>query len=391
MTQQQALGLVILIGVGLLYWWSQRRSRAGGGGGDESSKGVMLEKYTHDLTADAEAGKLDAVIGREDEIERVMHILSRRSKNNPLLLGEPGVGKTAVVEGIARKIAGNDVPKTIQGKRVLALDLGALIGGTKYRGEFEERMKKLTVEIKEKAKSIILFIDEVHMVEQAKGAEGAINVSDIIKPALARGDLHMIGATTWREYTEYIKPDDALNRRLQPVIVGEPSEEATLQILAGIKGLYEKHHGVRYTDESIEAAVHLAKTYITDRFLPDKAIDLMDEAGAKVSIEASRGLRHVMGILHAAGAGVQERQAALQLEEQRLNTEVGHIKTLQEETKDDVELKDIESRLETLLASVKRVETDIQSQTENGVPQVTEADIREIVADWIGKPVAQIV
>jgi len=390
MTQQQALGLFILIGVGILYWWSQKKSRESENGG-VTIKGSVLTTYTHDLTADAEAGKLDVVIGREDEIERVLHILSRRSKNNPLLIGEPGVGKTAVVEGIARKIASKDVPQTILGKRVLGLDLGALIGGTKYRGEFEERMKKLTNEIKDKARSIILFIDEVHMVEQAKGAEGAINVSDIIKPALARGDLQMIGATTWREYTEFIKPDDALNRRLQPVIVGEPSVEATLQILRGVKGVYEQHHHVSYSDASIDAAVMLAKKFIADRFLPDKAIDLMDEAGAKVSIEAGRGMRHAMGVLHAAGLGVQERLTALQQEERRLTEEVGHIQALGRQTQDEGELKEIQARLENLVAAVKRVAHDIETKKTEGAPEVTDADIREIVADWIGKPVEQIV
>ena len=298
MSKQQALTLAVMIGAALLYWWqSQRREKQD----DSSSAGAsVLETYTRDLTKDADT--LDPVIGRDDEIERVMHILSRRTKNNPLLLGEPGVGKTAVVEGIARQIVKGEVPQTIQGKRILALDLGALIGGTKYRGEFEERMKKLTQEMTSAARRIILFIDEVHMVEQAKGAEGAINVSDILKPALARGDLQMIGATTWQEYEKFIKPEDALNRRLQPVIIGEPSEQATLQILRGIKGTYETYHGVTYADEALKSAVTLAKRKIHDRFLPDKAIDLIDEAGAKVSIEASRSTHHAMGLLHAAGS-----------------------------------------------------------------------------------------
>jgi ATP-dependent Clp protease ATP-binding subunit ClpA len=339
MTQDQALGLAILIGLGILYyWWYAKHHTDDGGVSSRGGKGGVLNKYTHDLSKDADDGKLDIVIGRDEEIERVIHILSRRLKNNPLLLGEPGVGKTAVVEGIARKIAEGDVPPTLKGKRVLGLDLGALIGGTKYRGEFEERMKALTNEIKMRAKEIILFIDEVHMVEQAKGAEGAINVSDILKPALARGELHMIGATTWKEYEQYIKPDDALNRRLQPVIIGEPSEEATLHILKGIKSMYEEYHHVQYEDAALLAAVHLAKTYIKDRFLPDKAIDLIDEAGAKVSIEAGRGMRHAMGLLHAAGATMKEK-----------------------------------------------------GTPKEGKAMVTALDIRNIVAEWVGKPIKNIV
>ncbi len=326
MSKQQALTLAVMIGAGLLYWWQAQR-RGDHEGSSSSPSGSVLERYTRDLTKDAD--HLDPVIGRDEEIERVMHILSRRSKNNPLLLGEPGVGKTAVVEGIARQIVKGDVPKTIQGKRILALDLGALIGGTKYRGEFEERMRTLTQEMTAAARKIILFIDEVHMVEQAKGAEGAINVSDILKPALARGDLQMIGATTWQEYEKFIKPDDALNRRLQPVIVGEPSAEATLQILRGIKETYEKYHGVMYEEAAVKAAVTLAKRHIHDRFLPDKAIDLIDEAGAKVSIEASRSTQHALGLLHAAGSSAAERK----------------------------------------------------------MPRVTAEDIRQVVAEWIGRPI----
>lgn len=389
MTKQEALGLAILIGVGLFYWYSQKRQREGGGG--EGGIRSVLEKYTHDLSQDAEEGKLDAVIGREEEIERVIHILSRRSKNNPLLLGEPGVGKTAVVEGIARKIAAGDIPPTIKGKRVLGLDLGALIGGTKYRGEFEDRMKKLTNEIRDRGRQIILFIDEVHMVEQAKGAEGAINVSDILKPAMARGELQLIGATTWKEYEQSIKTDDALNRRLQPVIIGEPSEEATWHILRGIKDLYEKHHSVTYDERALKAAVHLAKRYITGRFLPDKAIDLIDEAGAKVSIEAGRGVSHAMGLLHAAGASAQERIAKLKKEEAHLQKEIFHVRALEKEMQDETELADVRKRLEKMVAEAKKREEQIRTKKTNGIPVVVAEDIRSVVADWIGKSVESVV
>lgn len=325
-TQTLIVALILLVAVGLYWYWNNQRKSGTGG------KSV-LQTYTRDLTASAEEGKLDAVIGRDEEIERVIHILSRRTKNNPLLLGEPGVGKTAIVEGIAKRIAAGVVPDTIKGKRLLSLDLGALIGGTKYRGEFEERLKHLTEEIEGMSANIILFVDEVQMIEQAKGGEGALNISDIIKPPLSRGELHMIGATTWHEYEQFIKPDDALNRRLQPVIVGEPKEEDALAILRGTKGAYEEFHKVRYSDEAIAAAVSLSKKYIKDRFLPDKAIDLIDEAGAKVSIEGSSYARGAMGILHTAGAEAQKKSE----------------------------------------------------------PVVTKKDITEIVADWVGKDIKEIV
>lgn len=292
--------VIIFVAVGgFLYWRWSRKNR---GNTPRMFGRSMLVSYTRDLTGEAAAGRLDPVIGRAEEIERTIHILSRRTKNNPLLLGEPGVGKTAIVEGIARRIAVDDVPDTLRGKRLLALDVGALISGTKYRGEFEQRLGQLIHEVESEQRHIILFIDEVQTIEQTKGAEGALSMSDIIKPPLARGDLQLIGATTWREYEAQIKSDDALNRRLQPVIVGEPSDEETFSILSGIKDVYEKYHGVRYRDGALRAAIMLSRQYITDRFLPDKAIDLIDEAGAKVAIEASANARHALGLLHAAGA-----------------------------------------------------------------------------------------
>lgn len=384
MTQEQALVLAVLIAAGILYWWWNHRCVTGGG--DASGvAGSMLETYTHDLTNDAEAKKLDAVIGRDEEIDRVLHIMARRSKNNPLLLGEPGVGKTAVVEGIAIKIAAGDVPDKLKGKRLIALDLGGLIGGTKYRGEFEGRLKKLTQEIHEQAGRIILFIDEMHMIMQAKGAEGAINVSDIIKPALARGDFPIIGATTFREYEAFIKPDDALNRRLQPVIVGEPSEDASLQILKGIKDAYEAHHGVLYTEDALVAAVSLAKKYIQGRFLPDKAIDLIDEAGAKVSIDAAHEASHAMGLLHAAGSDAHARVELLRTEEKQIQQEIAHLRTLEASMKNEAELTDIRMRMEHLLGALKQLEERLSLKTNGGVPRVTSQDIREVVAEWIGK------
>lgn len=245
---------------------------------------TTLEQYSRDITALAEEGKLDAVIGREEEIRRVIQILSRRMKNNPCLVGEPGVGKTSIVEGLAQKIVAGDVPDTVKGKRVLTLDLSGMVAGSKYRGEFEERIKKLMKEVKEEG-DILLFMDEVHTLIGAGGAEGAIDASNILKPALARGELQMIGATTITEYRKHIEKDAALERRFQPVTVEEPEEEEAIRILEGIKERYEEHHKVTITKEAAEAAVRLSARYINDRNLPDKAIDLIDEASAAIRLK----------------------------------------------------------------------------------------------------------
>ncbi len=252
---------------------------------DGEGKFQALAKYTIDYTALAREGKLDPVIGRDEEIRRVTHVLSRRTKNNPVLLGDPGVGKTAIVEGLAFRIAQGDVPENLKDKRLLALDMGALIAGAKYRGEFEERLKAVLNEIENADGQIILFIDELHTIIGAGASEGAMDAGNLLKPALARGKLHTIGATTFEEYRKYIEKDKALERRFQPVVVDEPSVEDTISILRGLKERYEIHHGVRITDGAIVAAATLSNRYITDRFLPDKAIDLVDEAAAKISME----------------------------------------------------------------------------------------------------------
>ena len=254
-----------------------RGSTPDAGGSEGSGKNKTLSEFTHDLTADARTGKLDPVIGRDKEIKRVIQILSRRSKNNPCLIGEPGVGKTAIAEGLAQKIAEGKVPEKLLDKKLLSLDLTGMVAGAKYRGEFEDRIKKVMQEAK-KDGNIILFIDELHTIVGTGSAEGAVDAANILKPALSRGEIQVVGATTLNEYRKYIEKDAALERRFQPVTVGEPSQEATLEILKGLREKYEQYHGLHITDEALKAAVELSARYINDRFLPDKAIDLMDEA-----------------------------------------------------------------------------------------------------------------
>ncbi len=252
---------------------------------DAESKYMVLEKYSRDITKLAGQGKLDPVIGRDDEITRLIQVLSRRTKNNPVLIGEPGVGKTAIVEGLAQKITSGDVPEILKGRRVIALDMGSLVAGSKFRGEFEERMKAMLSEIQRSKGEIVLFIDELHTIVGAGAAEGAIDASNMLKPALARGELQCIGATTLNEYRKRIEKDGALERRFQPVFVGEPSVEDTVDILKGLRDRYEAHHGVKISDEALEVAANLSHRYISDRHLPDKAIDLIDEAASKLRID----------------------------------------------------------------------------------------------------------
>ena len=329
-----------------------------------------LDQFSRDLTELARDGKLDPVVGREAEIDRVIQILSRRSKNNPCLIGEPGVGKTAIVEGIAERIMGGMVPDTVLGKRVVSLDLSGIVAGSKYRGEFEERIKKVLAEVA-KAGNVLLFIDEIHTIIGAGGAEGAIDASNILKPALARGEVQVIGATTIEEYRKYIEKDAALERRFQPVVVEEPTEEEAISILKGLRGQYESHHHVTITDEAVEAAVRLSTRYINDRFLPDKAIDLMDEAAAKVRL-------HVGGDPREAAELRREIAESQETLEQALSG--GDLEAAREA---QTKRQELEEKLEKLNAKAKQGGRR-HHQT------VGEDEIADVVSGWTKIPVKKL-
>ncbi len=338
---------------------------------NKSAKTPTLDKFGRDLTQMANENKFDPVIGRDKEIERVIQILSRRTKNNPCLIGEPGVGKTAVVEGLAQKIASQDVPESLKNKRLVTVDLSSMVAGAKYRGEFEERLKKAVEEVIA-AKDVILFIDEIHTIVGAGSAEGAIDASNILKPSLARGELQLIGATTLNEYRKYIEKDAALERRFQPVTVGEPNVEETVQILKGIRDKYEAHHGVKITDGAIEAAAKLSERYITDRFLPDKAIDLIDEAASKKKLSTLTAPPIIKKLEQELDGISAEKQEAI---------------TAQDFEK-AAELRDKESGIREELKKVNG-EWKEENQTSHNL-SVDEEDIANIISDWTNIPVNKV-
>ena len=337
---------------------------------ESDKKNKALAEFTRDLTEAARTGKLDPVIGRDKEIQRVIQILSRRTKNNPVLIGEPGVGKTAIAEGLAERIVSGDVPEELLDKKLLSLDLSGMVAGTKYRGEFEERIKNTLAEVK-KAGNVILFIDELHTIVGAGSAEGAVDAANIIKPALGRGEIRVIGATTLNEYRKYIEKDAALERRFQPVTVGEPTPEATLEILKGLRDKYEAHHKLTITDEALEAAVQLSKRYIGDRFLPDKAIDLMDEAASQVRMTAEASSPDLKAL--------EEKIAALHREKSEAVTAQDFEKAAQ--------LRDIEKDYQE---QVEIERDNWRKQMAQNRGSVTADDVAKVVAGWTGIPVTRL-
>jgi ATP-dependent Clp protease ATP-binding subunit ClpC len=344
----------------------------GGGQQGPPSKTPTLDQVSRDLTQMAREGELDPVIGRAEEIARVVRILSRRTKNNPVLIGEAGVGKTAVAEGLAQRIVSEDIPESLRGKRVLALDVGGLVAGTRFRGDFEERMQQMLKELQQEEKNIVLFIDELHTIVGAGGADGAVNASNMLKPALARGELQVVGATTLDEYRKHVEKDPALERRFQPVLVDEPTVDETVAILFGLRDRYEAHHRVHVSDEAIVASAQLGDRYIADRFLPDKAIDLLDEAAAEVRLRSTVPPVDVRRMEEEIASLEREKDDAVRAEDYE---KAANLKQRQEQLK--IELEQVQE------GWVGRLETD--------APEVTREDIARILEEWTGVPATNIV
>ncbi len=340
-----------------------------GQGGKQQTKTPYMDALGFDMTEAARNGKLDPVVGRSSEVDRVMQILSRRTKNNPALIGEPGVGKTAIVEGLAQRIVAGDVPEQLQNKRLVALDIGALVAGTKYRGEFEERLKKIVAEVKETQS--IIFIDELHTLVGAGAAEGAVDAANILKPALSRGELQTIGATTLDEYRKYIERDAALERRFQPVQVNEPNVEETIQILEGIRPRYEEHHKLKISDEALKAAANLAQRYVTERFMPDKAIDLIDEAASRVRMYRSASPPSLKEAMRGLEALRNELDAAISAQDFDLATA-------------------LRERERKLKERISELEKDWKDEQQSDEPVVTEEDIAQVISMWTGIPLIRI-
>ncbi len=366
----QKLYVDVLTAVGADMSTAKNEYAANKGKAKAKSSTPTLDQYSRDLTEYAREGKLDPVIGRESEIQRVIQILSRRTKNNPCLVGEPGVGKTAIAEGLARKIVEGNIPETIKDKRVLTLDLSGMVAGSKYRGEFEERIKKVIAEVMGDG-NVLLFIDEIHTIIGAGGAEGAIDASNILKPSLARGEIQLIGATTREEYRKYIEKDAALERRFQPVVVEEPSEEEAILILKGLRDSYEAHHKVKITDEALEAAVKMSSRYINDRYLPDKAIDLMDEAASKVRLSTFITSPEVKELEEKVKLLEEEKELAIKNEAYE---KAGEFKKQQEE----------------ITTKLNAISVKTEKEKQNTLLVVGENEIADIISSWTKIPVKKL-